>query len=278
MDVFGAFRRAAPYALVLALALAATLALGAHLSNAQPSAARPFGWDGPAKFTNGVAMVRDDLVAVVSLPSLLLGVRSLADLAPAGGRARDLAARFGLHAFALVAAVAAGTGAGVAAADPTTWNAVIVFAAAHALLAVSFLALGFLVAALAGRWALATASGVWILVTLVYERVVRLALYRTVGFERLVTGDFPTWFYGAQVVSPISSYRGVLILGERGFMDFLERAALGKATLPAYVQPWTFGAVLVVAWIALPFAVALAVCARRARARTAPASAGEPVP
>lgn len=263
MDALAALRRAAPYAIVLALALGATLALGAHLSNAQPSASRPFGWDGPAKFTNGVAMVRGDLEVVATLPALLLGVRAVGDLAPRRDRARDLARVFGVHAATVAVAVAFGTGIGVVAADPTTWNAVLVFLAAHALLAVAFLALGVLVAAVAARPAFAAALGAWMLIVHVYERAVRLVLYRTAGYDRLVAGDLPAWFYGAQAASPLSSYRGVLILGERGFMDWLEKAALGKAALPGYVNPWTFGSALAVVWIALPLGAALVVWAWR---------------
>lgn len=258
MDVRPALRRAAPYAAVLALALAGALALGVHLSNAQPSAARPFGWSGPSKFTNGAVMVRDDEVVAASLPALLLGVRAVGDLALPRDRSRHVAAVFGLHVAALAVAVAVATGIGAWAADSFTWNGVRVFAAAHALLAAAFYALGFLVSATMARPALATAGAVWIFFTLAFERIVRLALYRNVGYDGLLAGQFPTWFYAAQVASPLAAYRGVLILGERGFMDFLERTALGGAALPAYVNPWTFAAALVVLWVLLPLGLALA--------------------
>src|SRR5581483_12146089 len=70
-------RRAWPYALVLALGLGAVVTVGANISNAFPSQARPFGWPGPASFENAVAMVRPDIVLATTLPALLLGATAL---------------------------------------------------------------------------------------------------------------------------------------------------------------------------------------------------------
>lgn len=268
--------RAAPYAAVVLVALASAFALGAHLSNAQPSEARPFGWEGPSKFTNGVAMVRDDLVVVASLPALVLGARALTGLVPGRDRSAALATTFGVHVAALALATFAATALGTWAADSFTWNAFRVAFAAHALLAVAFYALGFLAAAVVGPRALSPAVTIWIFYVLFYERLVRLTLYRTVGYDAIVGGRFPSWFYAAQAASPLAAYRGVLILGERGFMDYLERLALGGAALPAWVNPWTFGALLLGAWTLVPFALALAAWQWRGRARANAVRDAEP--
>jgi hypothetical protein len=270
-------RRAFPYALVLLLALGTVVSVGAHYSNAFPSQDRPFGWPGPARFENAVAMVRGDLVLAASVPALLLGAVAFARRDPRVDGVRRMGAAFAAHALLLVAACfcAGAVGGLVAFKAPT--NAFLAFSVAHALLALSFYALAFLCGALAGRHALPAAAAVWLGFNAVYESVVRTVVFRQVGGDALAQGQFPGWFYVAQALSPLSAYRGTLILWERGFMDYLEKAALGKAALPAWMNPGVFAALTLVLWVALP--VGLGLLAWRWKGRSARrASLTRPVP
>lgn len=256
-------RRAWPYALLLAVALGTVLAVGAHQSNATPSEKRPFGWPGPASFENAVAMERGDLVLAASLPALLLGARALelrwGALAP---RLRWVLAT---DAALLVAACFAAGGIGAFAAFRTPPEAYVAFCVAHALLALAFYSLAFLCSALLRRHATAAALGVWMAFNAAYEGIVRTSLYRTVGYQGLLAGQFPSWFYVAQALSPLSAYRGVLILWRDGFRDYVEKAALGQAVLPAWLNPATFVALMLALWVALPLGIASAVWHARRR-------------
>jgi hypothetical protein len=69
----------------------------------------------------------------------------------------------------------------------------------------------------------------------------------------------------------------VLILWERGFMDYLEKAALGQATLPAWMNPGTFAALTLVLWVALPVGLGLLVWHWKGRS-SARAAVKRPVP
>lgn len=270
-------RRALPYAVLLALALGVVVSVGAHYSNAFPSQSRPFGWPGAARFENAVAMVRGDLVLAASLPALALGAMALRERDPILHRPAELGPLLATHALLLtVAAFCAGAVGGMIAFQ-TPLRAYFAFSAAHALLALSFYALAFLCAALFRRYALPAALGVWVAFNATYESLVRTVVFRQVGYDALAAGDFPTWFYVAQALSPLSAYRGVLILWERGFMDFLEKSALGQADLPAWMNPGTFVALTLVLWVAIPLGAAVSVWRWRGRgARTG--SAARPLP
>lgn len=248
--------RAAPYALLLALALSAVLVIGVNLSNAFPSESRPFGWPGTSPLWNGVATVRSDLVIATTLPALLWGVAFLRSRDPRVERASGLGLALGVNVLLLVLAVLVATGVGSLAASKVHARAFAAFLAAHALLALSFFSLAVLCAAVATRWAVPAAAGLWLVFHAAYENVTRWAAFRDAGYHELASGDFPAWFYAAQAFSPLSAYRGVLILWERGFMDYLESATLGKAALPAWVNPGTFMALGLGLWVALPLGIA----------------------
>lgn len=260
-------RRAFPYALVLMAALGTVVSVGAHYSNAFPSQGRPFGWEGPARFENAVAMVRGDLVLAASVPALLLGAVAFRGRDPSVDGVRRMGAAFASHALLLAAACFCAGAIGGLVAFKTPTNAFLAFSVAHALLALSFYSLAFLCGALFGRYAPAAAALVWLAFNAVYESLVRTVVLRQVGGEALAQGLFPAWFYVAQALSPLSAYRGVLILWERGFMDYLEKAALGKAALPAWMNPATFAALTLVLWVALP--VGLGMLAWRWKTRLA---------
>lgn len=248
--------RGAPYALLLALALSTVLVIGVNLSNAFPSESRPFGWPGTSPLWNGVATVRSDLVVATTLPALVWGVAFLRDRDPRTQRPSALGLALGVNVLLLVLAVLVATGVGSLAASKVHARAFTAFLAAHALLALSFFSLAVLCAALATRWALPAAAGVWLLFHAAYENATRWAAFRSAGYHALANGDFPAWFYAAQAFSPLSAYRGVLILWERGFMDYLESATLGKAALPGWVNPGTFMALGLGLWVALPLGIA----------------------
>ena len=265
-EVRGEARRALPYALLLMLALGAVVSVGAHYSNAFPSESRPFGWPGPAAFQNAVAMVRGDLVLAASLPALVLGARALAGRDPLAQPARRILPILLAHALLLVVACFAAAAIGGLVAFRTPTSAFLAFSVAHALLALSFYSLAFLCGAILRRHALPLAMGVWLAFNAAYEGLVRTAVFREAGYNALAAGQFPSWFYVAQALSPLSAYRGVLILWERGFMDALEKAALGKAALPGWLNPGTFIVLTLVLWIAIPLGVALGIWAWRGRA------------
>lgn len=248
--------RALPYALLLTLALSAVLVIGVNLSNAYPSEKRPFGWPGTSPFWNGVATVRSDLVVATTLPALLWGVAMVRNRDPRTERLGSLGFAMAVNAGLVVLAVLVATSVGSVVAFKQTPNAFFAFFAAHSLLALSFWSLAILCAALAGRWAIPAAAGVWLLFHAAYENVTRWAVFRDAGYNALSQGDFPAWFYVAQALSPLSAYRGVLILWERGFMDYLESYTIGKAALPAWVNPGTFMVLGLALWVALPLGVA----------------------
>lgn len=263
--VLAELRRAWPYALVLALGLGATVAVGANLSNATPSADRPFGWPGPSSFENGVAMVRPLVVLAASLPALCLGATLL--------RGRDARAGFALVGPAvgvdlallgLAPFGAALLGAWGSAQSP--FGALVAFTVAHALLAWSFYCLSLFIATLASRHALPAALAAWVAFNAVYENAVRWAVFRQAGYEAVVAGAFPPWFYVSQVFSPLSAYRGALILWRPGFMDYVEKAVLTGAQLPAWMVPSTFIALMLALWVALPLSLGALVWWLRGRA------------
>jgi hypothetical protein len=86
--------------------------------------------------------------------------------------------------------------------------------------------------------------------------VLRTILFRQEGYDNLTAGLFPTWFFVAQGFSPLTAYRGVLILWDRKFMDGLEKATVGAAALPSWLNPLTMAAFLTALWIALPLGIA----------------------
>lgn len=273
-------RRAWPFALVLGLVLGAVVVLGANLSNAFPSRDRPFGWPGPASFENGVAMVRGDIVLATTLPALLMGATALRERHPTEDGPRTLLLIFGVDAALLVAGafLAAGIGAWGAAKAPP--QAFLAFAVASALLALAFWSLAFLVSALLPRHRIATSLGVWGFFNLLYEGTARTILFRQEGYEPLASGQFPMWFWVSQALSPLTSYRGVLILWRPGFKDYVEKAILTPETpLPAWMTPFNFGAVMVALWILIPVGLALAawwtrgrLATRMAQTRSAPSA------
>lgn len=268
--------RALPFALLLAVALAGVLVIGVNLSNAYPSEGHPFGWPGTSPLWNGVATVRSDLVLATTLPALLFGVAALHGRDPRVERTGRVALVVGVHAALILLAVLVATGVGALAASKVHGRAFAAFFTAHALLALSFYALAFLCAAVAGRWALPAAGAVWLVFHAAYENATRWAVFREAGYFRLAAGDFPTWFYAVQAGSPLSAYRGTLILWERGFMDYLERVTIGQATLPTWVSPGTFLGLGLAIWVALPLGVAAAAWAWRGRERAAAVSRAEP--
>lgn len=242
-------RRAWPLGLVLGLALGTIVVVGANYSNSFPSRAQPFGWPGAANFENAVAMVRNDLVLATTVPALLLG----ASVWRSGTRMGPTYAR---DALALTAGVGLGTligGVGTEAAPQTAYAA---FFVAHTLLALSFYSIAALCSAVARQHAIAVAFAIWIGLISVFEAAIRTIVFRQAGYDALASGQFPSWFYAAQGGSPIAAYRGVLILWDQKFMDGLEKAVLGQATLPSWLTAWSMGALLVVVWIALPLALA----------------------
>jgi len=260
-------RRAWPYALVLAVALGAVIVAGANHSNATPSRDRPFGWPGPANFENAVAMVRGDLVIAATLPALLLGATALSRRDPPGGAPARIHAIIGVDALLVVAATLVAATIGVVGTFKTPPVAFQAFVVAHALLALSFYALAFFCAGVFRKHAVALALALWLTFDSLYEHVAQTAVMRQVGYDQLIAGNFPSWFFVAQAFSPMSAYRGILILWDRKFMDYVERAALGNAALPLWMVPSTFVVFTLAFWIVLPLALACLV--RRVRARAA---------
>lgn len=272
----GDLLRALPYALLLAVALGTVLVLGLNLSNASPSESRPFGWPGTAPFWNGVAMVRSDLVLATSLPALLLGLATLRGRDAATEGAGRVAVAIGVDVALLSLAVLVATGVGSLVARAVTEQAFLAFLCAHVLLALAFYALALMSAALAPRHGAVIAAGIWLALHAAYEGLVRLAAFRGIGYHRLVVGDFDPWFYAAQAFSPLSAYRGTLILWEREFMNHEESFTLGQAVLPAWVNPGTFLGLGLLVWVLLPLGVALLAWWWRGRAVALPTRRAEP--
>lgn len=259
-------RRAWPYAIVLAAVLGAVVVAGANLSNAFPSQSRPFGWPGPSNFENAVAMVRPDLVIVAAVPALLLGATALRHREPSDTPVADLGVVMGvdislLSFSALVAALIGAWGS-----FKTPVGAFWAFVVAHALLAAAFYAIAFFVASVARKHAVPIAMGVWIGLHTLFDHVTQTLLFRQMGYDNLTAGIFPSWFFVAQASSPESLYRGVLILWDRKFMDYVEQAALGKAALPAWLNAGTFAAYMLGASVLLPLGLATLAWWSRARA------------
>ncbi len=256
-------RRAGPAALLLALATGAATVLGAHVYNAWPTAAFPYGEPGPAPLERGVAYVRPALVLTASLPALLLGLQTAQGL---DGRHRWRAplARVGadLGLLAAAAGLAAAIGAWGTASAPA--GAVVALAVSTALLAWSFHALGVLAGTLGAQRANAGlfAVGTWLAFHALYESFVRWRLFRATSYYELRAGDLPLWFVAAQALSPLSAYRGLMILWRPEFRDGLEREALRNATLPGWLGAGALAVVLLL-WTVIPLGVAALLWARR---------------
>ena len=259
-------RVALPFFLLYGLALGGTLALGAELSTARPSRDRPFGWPGPASFDNGVAMVRNDLALCAAIPPLLLGLTLVRRLQ------RDL--RSGLFVSAVLtdlAAVALGAllaglvGVwGSARASPDAYWA---FVTAHGLLGLSFFALGLLPTVVAPIVGLLAGGFLGLAYLTLYDNWVKWRIFRELGYNGIMSGAFPTWFYLAQVFSPLSTYRGMLITWRPQFRDWEEQAALREVVLPSWVNPVLFGSVHLFVWVAIPIEAAIIVWVVRSRRR-----------
>jgi len=253
-DVRAALRRGLPAAILLALGVGLTVAVGANLSNAFPSHDKPYGWPGAAVLEGGVAMVRPELVLATTLPALLLGVRTLPTVRK--GR-NDLMPGLVAGAVLIPMALLAATLVGAAAAAQSPAASYEAFWAAHTLLALSAFALGAAATALAGRRHGAVAAlGAWTVFAVLMDDTVQWQVFRTQGYDNLAAGVLPGWFYAAQVLSPVSAYRAVLILWRPGFRNYLEHAALDKAALPGWLSPGVVALVMLLLWVALPLAVA----------------------
>lgn len=256
--------RAWPYAILLGLAVGGVLAVGVNLSNAFPSEARPFGWSGPSSFTNGVAMVRSELVLATVIPALALGWFSVRRLDP---RREDIAFLGGIVAAGLVA-VAAGVAVagwwGAIAASRASWAVFGAFWSAHFLLAAASYSLTVFACVSLRTLGPAVATAVLAFYVAVYDNLMQWRLFREAGYHRLQAGDFPDWFLAGQAASPVAAYRGNLILGRREFMDGLERAVLADAVLPSWATAQTFAAALIALWIILPLGLAASVWKLRA--------------
>lgn len=263
--VLAELRRAWPYALALALLLGAVVSLGAHLSNAFPSRERPFGWAGPANFENAVAMVRPDILLAATLPALLLGATALRERAPRTARVPDVLVALAVDALLVALACFVGSLVAWFVAAKSPVEAFVAFGSATALVALAFYSLAFLVSAIVPRHALAPSLVVWGFFNFLYEGWTRVVLFRQVGYEPLASGNFPAWFWASQAFSPLTAYRGVLILWRRGFMDYLEKAALGSAALPAWMNPGTFALLMVGLWILVPLGLGVGIWAWRGR-------------
>jgi hypothetical protein len=249
-------RRAAPYAILLAVALGAIVAAGAHYSNAFPSEKAPYGWPGPASFENAVAMVRSDIVLAASLPALLLGAFALREREPGRDGPGTLFAVFGIHTLLLALGVVVAAAIGSLGAGRTIPDAWWAFVVAHSVLALSFYSLAFLAAAIVRGHALFVALSVWFVFLGVYDAVTRTIMFRQEGYHNLAAGGFPDWFWVAQGLSPLNSYTGILILWRPRFRDAIETAALKNAVLPSWLVPATFVALAAVLWMLLPLAIA----------------------
>ncbi|HUR69072.1 MAG TPA: hypothetical protein VM370_07480 [Candidatus Thermoplasmatota archaeon] len=251
-------RRAAPYALLLALGLGAVVVAGAHYSNAFPSEKAPFGWPGPSSFEHAVAMVRSDLILAASLPALALGAFALRGREPAREGVGGALRTYGVHAAMLAVAVLVAGILGAIGAAKAPFDAVFAFWTAHTVLALAFYSIAFAWSCWLKEHALAGAAAMWIGFLGLYESVTRTILFRQVGYERLAAGDFPTWFWAAQGLSPLSSYTGILILWREKFRDYTETAVLANAALPSWLVPATFVALATMLWILLPLSIGLA--------------------
>lgn len=252
-----ALRGAWPFAVVLAAGVGATVAVGANLSNAFPSEARPFGWPGPASFENGVAMVRPALVLATSLPALLWGATALASHSPSrrlGPFGLAVASHAALAALSILLATAIGAWA-ASGGDGAAYRG---FFVAHLLLAWSFYMLGLLASTLTRRHAVGAAVGLWVFPVAILDNLVQWRLFREAGYTALAAGQFPSWFYVTQALSPIAGYRATLILWRPGFRDWLEHAALDDAALPGWMTATNFALFVLLLWVVVPLLLAAA--------------------
>lgn len=273
--------RATPLAVVLAASIAGVLAVGMHLSNAFPSAEQPFGWPGPTRFEYGVAMVRPQLVLATALPPLLMGLQTLRRLDPSRHGVGVVWAVIGANLTLIGLAVCIAGWIGVSVARETADGSWTGFVLAHALLALAFYMVAVMATSLLRGHGAAVAGGLFVGALAIYDQFLQLRLFRQVGYHGLQAGDFPTWFFAAQALSPTTAYRGILILWEPMFMDWAEQAALGKAALPGWLTPTTMAILLAALWIALPLLVttiAWAIRSRRRRRAPAPAASTAATP
>jgi hypothetical protein len=263
----GEARRAWPFYLVLGVGLGAVLYVGVNLSNSFPSEERPFGWPGPASFAAGVATLRRELVLATTLPAIGLGLHALWRRDPKreglpvfGGVV--LADAVGILLGILIAAWIGGNAASAWPSAP----AYRTFVVAHALLALAAYSLAVLAKASTRGHGAAITLGLFVLFLAVFDAWLQWRLFRAAGYHRLTSGDLPSWYLAWQAASPLSSYRGTLILGFSGFRDYLESAALKGATLPEWATWRTFSAALLALWVTLPLGFAATVWKARALA------------
>lgn len=245
-----------PFVVLLSLALGFTVWVGAELSHSYPSDAAPHGWPGPANFDGGVATARPQLVLAAVIPGILLGLMSARRFRLGiTGAARSGAL---ILADVTLIATAAWLGAVIAreGAAKTSNDAFWAFTGAHALLAASFYALAMLSSVIFRK---APALMVGVMATgyvSMYDSFLRWKALRELGIVGLRAGLLPAWFFAAQAASPISLYRALLIIWNRGFMDYEEQAVLGNATLPSWMTPEILGTLFLFLWVLLPLELA----------------------
>ncbi|MBI2077996.1 MAG: hypothetical protein HYT80_06460 [Euryarchaeota archaeon] len=249
-------RFAAPFAILYGLALGGILVLGAHLSNASPSRSHPFGWPGPSTFDNGVAMVRDDLELGAALPALLLGltlVRRVRPTRPSGLFVTAVLTDVAAVVVGALLATQVGSWGAAATANEAYWA----FFTAHALLGLSFFAVGLLPTVVAPSFGVLMGGFVGLGFLSAYDKWVKWRIFRQLGYEGIMAGAFPLWFYVAQVLSPLSTYRGILITWRPQFRDWEEKAALDGVVLPPWVNPAMFSALHFFVWVIVPLEAAI---------------------
>lgn len=250
-------RRAAPYAILLALGLGAVVVAGAHYSNAWPSEKAEYGWPGPASLERGVAMVRSDLALATTIPALLLGARALAKRTPTLDGPAVVLAIYGLHGALIGFAVLVATLVAIAGAGDAPFEACLAFWTAHTVLALAFYSIAFLWNCYLREHAVAAAAATWIVFLGLYEAITRTIMFRTQGYTQITNAGFPDWFWAAQGLSPLASYQGILILWRPRFRDMIEEKALENAALPAWLVPGTFVALALVLWMLVPLGLGL---------------------
>jgi len=244
--------RGLPYAAVLALGLGVAVFAGANLSTAYPSQAKPFGWPGTSSFDNAVAMVRPELVLAASVPAVVWGARTLRRLEPRRDGMAGFATVVGTDMVLLWLGVLAGAAIGKWAASTTPDDAFWAFTTAHGLLATAFYMMGLGVSVATRRHALPAAVAGWVFFAAVFEDLVRWQVFRQAGYFALRLGQFPSWFYVAQALSPIAGYRAVLILWRPGFRDGTEHAVLDHAAMPPWMTSNNFVVFMLGLWVFVP--------------------------
>ncbi|MHB8605643.1 MAG: hypothetical protein ACYDCK_10355, partial [Thermoplasmatota archaeon] len=226
---------------------------------------------GPSSLAGAVATSRPELVLIPSLAGLVAGLgafRAGDELVVAAvGRTR--------HFFG----VALGRALPLALAFPLAgwlawWRdgktsrapeAIEVFGAAHALLAIAFLALALLARLIWKRRApaIAACATAWSAFVVLDQHVSFAVVLQTAGFANLRAGRIPLWFFASQVASPVTAYKGLLVFARHGFADALEGFVLTNATLPSWLNANLFVADLAVLWIGIPLAIGWGLAARR---------------